>query len=89
MGPQPGSDALLAKENLRARFLMIYVGAPAAVPPPPSARHENGWARDENGIFLRSQRRRDLRCINRQQGTPARSATIKYGETSRRQTTGI
>lgn len=59
MGPQPGSDALLAKENLRARFPMIYVGAPgAAVPPPPPARrHENGRARDENGIFLRSRRR--------------------------------
>jgi len=39
MGPQPGSDALLAKENLHARFLVIYVGAPAASP---SARHENG-----------------------------------------------
>lgn len=45
MGPQPGSDALLVKENLRARgrFSVIYVGATRHPPRflRADGRHEN------------------------------------------------
>lgn len=52
MGPQPGSDALLAKENLRARgrFSVIYVGATRR-PPPPLPRFLRADRRHENDRF--------------------------------------
>lgn len=72
------------RKTSRAVPAVIYVGAPTA--PRADGRHENGVARDENGIFLRSHDRRRRRGpsvrlagevgpgINRQRGTSVRAS---------------
>lgn len=109
MGPQPGSDALLAKENLRVRAILgdLRRSNASSPPPPPSTplfflraegRHENNrLAMKTEFSYVCDIHEAHGRCkpagINRQRGgggggRRCRSTTIKYGGTSRRQTTG-
>lgn len=86
MGPQPGSDALLAEENLRARF-PDDLRRSTTIPLPPSLlvpRYENGPAMKTEFSCVC-----DATVLIVSGDRSARSATIKYGGTSRRQTTGV